>query len=140
MAREHRPLLAGVGLSVLIALACGSKLSTDADGERVIADLAPRTTIPEAPAPIGEVADFERAFEDAAEAIRPSLVAITTTQIIERRRMPSPFRGGPFGDDFFGRHGFPQLERPERLRKQGLGSGIILDEQGHILTNNHVVA
>ena len=71
---------------------------------------------------------LERAFHDAAERIRPSVVSIATVRRIDPRAMG---RMMPFGLPF----GMP--DGP--LEQRGLGSGVILDAKGHILTNNHVV-
>ncbi len=45
--------------------------------------------------------------------------------------------GSPFGEDFFDR--FFRGRMPKEFRQQGFGSGVIVDERGYILTNNHVV-
>lgn len=47
-----------------------------------------------------------------------------------QRRSPDPFRD--FYDKFFG-------ERPNQKPKGGMGSGFVIDKEGHILTNYHVV-
>ena len=72
------------------------------------------------------------------EKVGPSVVNITTERVQEQ---PSPFSSnrqpdiGPQSDDFF-QHFFESSER----RTQSLGSGVIFDRNGHVLTNEHVIA
>jgi serine protease Do len=78
-------------------------------------------------------------FATIAKAVEPAIVNISTTQIIERprsrpgapRRTPNEFEF-PL-DRFFG----PFEDGPTAERS--LGSGVIVDKSGYILTNNHVV-
>jgi serine protease Do len=99
------------------------------------------------PAPaVNELKKASRAFVAIAKAVQPAVVNINTVRVIKQSRgeMPgSPFGGNPFGDDLFRRFfGDPQgQQRPQEFRRQGLGSGMIIDaKEGYILTNNHVVA
>ncbi len=72
------------------------------------------------------------------EKVGPAVVNITTQRLQER---PSPFSSnrqpdiGPLSDDFFD-HFFESGERST----QSLGSGVIFDRNGHVLTNEHVIA
>jgi serine protease Do len=73
------------------------------------------------------------------ERLKPAVVNISTTTLVK-----SPHGGmrgqPPEGlERFFGLPG-PGGEGPQGLRGQGLGSGFLLNAEGYILTNNHVVA
>jgi serine protease Do len=74
------------------------------------------------------------------DRLKPAVVNISTTTVTKRSRPRGP-RGGPDGfDEFFGPFGGrPLPEGPQEFRGQSLGSGFVLNTQGYILTNNHVV-
>jgi len=71
-------------------------------------------------------------FSDAARKAMPAVVNIFTSQQVKRPRQP--FMDDPVFRYFFG-------EQPDLgpQRREGLGSGVIVSEQGYILTNHHVV-
>jgi serine protease Do len=81
-------------------------------------------------------------FSGIVNRVEPAVVNIATTQVIDRRskRHRSQDDQDDPGEDFFfhffdGQPGMPQQQQAER----SLGSGVILDKNGYILTNNHVV-
>jgi len=101
--------------------------------------------------PVHHATALSRAFRDAAETATPSVVLVRSAS--RPRRAPArgqrgprgenPFRGTPFEDMF--PDGLPEgfeFNSPEggRMpRRSGVGSGVIVDAGGIVLTNNHVV-
>ena len=83
-----------------------------------------------APASGAHARGAPESFADLADQLLPTVVNISTTQTIE---------GGPSQDleelfrDFLERRG---EEPPQRRRASSLGSGFIIDAEGHVLTNN----
>src|SRR5689334_9941847 len=118
-------------LSVAAALACSTTASTQTNVKAPVAAAAPAVA---AAKPVTVPAgDFRRQFIEVAKTVRPSVVAITSVSTVEMGG-PEGGEGGPF--DFF----FRGMPRPEgKQKRQGIGSGVIVDARGYILTNNHVV-
>ena len=76
-------------------------------------------------------------YAAVARAVMPAVVNISSYKVI-RTYQYSPFLVDPFFRDFFGEE-FPGLVVPRDQRAMSLGSGVIVDDQGTILTNYHVV-
>jgi len=92
----------------------------------------------------GALQMLQDAFVQVAQSVRPAVVNIATTQRPrpqEGRRAPQlpPSFRGPFRD-FFGEDFFERFFGDQRQReRRSLGSGVIVDKRGYILTNNHVI-
>ena len=75
-------------------------------------------------------------FADLAEKLMPSVVNISTTQTVVTRQNQFPFEfppGSPFEDMF------KDFGAPEKRRAMALGSGFIINANGTVITNNHVI-
>jgi serine protease Do len=76
-------------------------------------------------------------FAAVARRATPSVVNVFTTHRVKVSPFPGSLGPGDPFDDFF-RQFFPGL--PREMEQKSLGSGVIIDRDGFILTNHHVVA
>lgn len=82
----------------------------------------------------GQAFDRRTPVVEAIAKAGPAVVNIRTEKIVKRRR--SPFFGfsDPFFEDFFNNYAAPRT-----YTTQSLGSGVLIDPKGYILTNAHVI-
>ena len=71
-------------------------------------------------------------FAPLVKKVKPAVVNVYASQKVVQR---SPFEGDPFFERFFGRKGFA----PKSRNQNSLGSGVIVDDSGIIITNHHVI-
>jgi len=93
--------------------------------------------------------ELSQAFRKAAEVAMPTVVTVRSKSkgvtVKKGRATPkrgepgeNPFKGTPF-EDFFNGDDFGGMTPPGNQRREGMGSGVIIDKSGIVLTNNHVV-
>jgi len=126
--------LGGLLLTVTLAIGIliGTVVSDKAGAARtVLVNAAARLAVPNA-------IPSSNSFAEIVNRTEPAVVNISTTQVIDRRTTARPRGRGqdPF-QDFFNRFFDAPEQGPEA--EHSLGSGIVVDASGFILTNNHVV-
>jgi serine protease Do len=135
----NRTLLPGAVVALLVAIAAGGGWALHG----VFPSAGERAGASARPAPSVTLADnLQAGFVGVAEHVRPAVVNLGTIQKARGNRAPSP---QPGRDDPFFQEFFKQFFGPEgpsggsEFRRPGLGSGVIFDKRGLVLTNFHVI-
>jgi serine protease Do len=118
-------LLAGMLIGMLVSGGALARRAETASGASMLAVPDPVT--------------LSNAFSGITKKLAPAVVNISTTQVLQHEKAPDKGKGphGGGDDDFMNRffdtpNGTPDAER-------SIGSGVIVDKKGFILTNDHVI-
>lgn len=106
------------------------------DYTRVAAQLQTPQQLPTSSVPQpGSAANLTTAIINVAQKTIPAVVHIDVTERQEVQGPSFPFENDPFFRYFFG---IPETPRRSQRELKGIGTGMIIDAAGHILTNHHV--
>ena len=136
---SRRPVLIAVVAILLVAAGGGGYLLRDRLGR---SGAAPAPSSPQAASGLALAEALQLGFVDVAQHVRPAVVHLGTIQKAKSRRGPNVPQGNddPFFRDFFNQFfGSQGPDSRSEFRRPGLGSGVIIDKRGLVLTNFHVV-
>jgi Do/DeqQ family serine protease len=121
---------ANIFLSLLLVVFSFASCS----GQNTLMNVSP--VQPAAAAPVSNVAGVQVSYADLVSRVAPAVVTIRSTERA-RAAQQFPFMDDPTFREFFGDRAPQQQQTPQRV--QGVGSGVIVNSDGYILTNHHVV-
>ena len=98
---------------------------------------APPSSTNTTPAPNTQPASAGNSYAEVVSRVAPSVVSVRSARRVHAPRQ-HPFFDDPRFRDFFGERA-PRVPQNELPRQQGMGSGIIVSDEGYILTNHHVI-
>src|SRR5215467_8635064 len=139
-ARQRKVMTAAfISLTLLVGIMIGSLVSGRVSATKGFGFAGSTATPLTVPDPIPS----STTFAGIVNKVEPAVVNIATTQVLERKQAQKKRRAQPYDQDdpmqdFFDRFFDGRPDGPPQADRS-LGSGVIVDKRGYILTNNHVV-
>src|SRR5208282_573926 len=136
--RRRKIVVAGlVTATLVVGILIGTVISGKVSAMKAFSFAGTNATPLALPDPVPS----SNSFNAIVTRVEPAVVNINTTQVIDRKskkRRSSPLDPDDPSEDFFF-HFFDGQPNAQPQAERSLGSGVIVDRHGYILTNNHVV-
>lgn len=134
-------LTAGIIIGFVVASDLGWLSNGHAvpDASSVAPPSPPPVVRPVSTAPQPILGGGNQTFVDIARSVKPAVVNIYATKSGRGEGSGATPFDDPLFRKFFGDEFFRKFEHPKEKKERGLGSGVIVDANGLIITNNHVV-
>jgi serine protease Do len=115
-----------------------SAIATELEVKMSAADTVP-LKIDKDPAPLN-LAQFKNGYAQVIDPALPAVVNISSTKMVKQKNNVPGLFSDPFFRQFFGDQFDRQRNLPQTEPEYSLGSGVVVNPEGYILTNDHVVS
>ncbi|MBK5952276.1 DegQ family serine endoprotease [Rhodobium orientis] len=83
-----------------------------------------------------DMTEVRLSFAPIVKKVAPAVVNVYARKVVRQQRRMTPFLDDPFFRHFFGDR---ENGQPRTRMQRSLGSGVVISDDGIILTNNHVI-